>query len=126
MRRILANSSFKASIDAKTVSTGINMRNRDLRNEEEWFNTDKYPRIIFQSKKIEKTAKGYKALGDLTIKGITKPMEMPFTFSGNDANGVFKSQFTIQRMDYKLGKQGGSVGSEVTVTLIVPVTAERH
>ncbi len=122
----LANSSFSASIDAKTVSTGISLRNSDLRNEEEWFNTDKYPRISFQSKKIEKTATGYTALGDLTIKGITKTMEMPFTFTSKDAAGVFKSQFTIQRMDYKLGKPGGSVGSEVAVTLTIPVIAERH
>jgi polyisoprenoid-binding protein YceI len=117
----LAGSSVSASVEAKTVSTGISLRNSDLRNKEEWFNTDKYPRISFRSKKIEKTANGYKALGDLTIKGITKPAEIPFTFTGKDATGLFKGQFTIQRADYKLGKPGGSVGSVITVTLSVPV-----
>ena len=119
----LSRSSFTASVDAKTVSTGISLRNSDLRNKEEWFNTGKYPRIHFQSKKIEKTANGYKALGELTIKGITKPMEIPFTFTKKDADGIFKSQFTIQRADYKLGKPGGSVGDVITVILTVPVSA---
>jgi polyisoprenoid-binding protein YceI len=120
----LPGSSFSASVDAKSVSTGISLRNSDLRNKEEWFNTDKYPRISFQSKKIEKTSNGYKAVGDLTIKGITKTIEIPFTFSSKDATGIFQSQFTIQRMDFKLGKPGGTVGSVVTVILTIPVVAE--
>jgi polyisoprenoid-binding protein YceI len=120
----LSNSSFSASVDAKTVSTGISLRNSDLRNKEEWFNTEKYPRISFQSKKIEKTSSGYKAMGDLTIKGITKPIEMPFTFTTKDATGVFQSQFTLQRNDFQLGKPGGTVGSVITVILNVPVIAE--
>jgi polyisoprenoid-binding protein YceI len=120
----LSNSSFSASVDAKTVSTGISLRNSDLRNKEEWFNTEKYPRISFQSKKIEKTSNGYKALGDLTIKGITKFIEMPFTFTAKDATGVFQSQFTLQRNDFQLGKPGGTVGSVVTVILTIPVIAE--
>jgi polyisoprenoid-binding protein YceI len=122
----LSGSSFSASIDAKSVSTGISLRNSDLRNKEEWFNTDKFPRISLQSKKIEKTAAGYKALSDLTIKGITKAMEIPFTFTGNEETGIFKSQFTIQRTDFKLGKPGGTVGSVVTVILSIPVHAVNH
>src|SRR6516162_11538813 len=45
----LNSSSMTASIDAKSVSTGISLRNSDLRNKEEWLNTDKYPRINFKS-----------------------------------------------------------------------------
>jgi len=120
----LSGSSLSASVDAKSVSTGINLRNSDLRNKEEWFNKDKYPRISFKSKKIEKTSDGYKALGELTIKDVTKPVEMPFTFSSEGSKGIFHSQFTIQRTDFKLGKPGGTVGSVVTVILTVPVTAE--
>ncbi len=117
----LSESSFSASIDAKTVSTGIGLRNSDLRNKGEWLNTDKYPRIIFRSKKIEKTANGYKAEGDLTIKGISKPLEIPFSFREKDGAGMFKGQFTIKRMDYNLGNPGGSVGSIITINLTVPV-----
>jgi polyisoprenoid-binding protein YceI len=117
----LSGSSIEASIDAKTVSTGVSLRNSDLRNKEEWLNTDKYPRISFKSKKIEKTDKGFKASGDLTIKGITKPVNVPFTFTNKESMGVFAGQFTINRSDYNLGKPGGSVGSVITIILTVPV-----
>jgi polyisoprenoid-binding protein YceI len=117
----LSGSSISASIDAKTVKTGIGLRNRDLRKKAIWLNTDKYPRITFHSKKIEKTATGYKALGDLTIKGISKPVEIPFTFTSNGNTGLFKGQFSIKREDYKVGKPGGSVGSIIKLMLEVPV-----
>ena len=116
----LSASSMSASVDAKTVSTGNSLRNSDLRNKEEWFNTEKYPKIIFKSKKFEKSGEGYKVSGDLTIKGITKPVEIPFTFSDKDGSGVFKGQFTIPRTEFNLGKPGGSVGSIITVMLKVP------
>jgi len=111
---------MSASVDAKTVSTGISLRNSDLRNKVEWFNTEKYPRIDFKSKKFEKTSGVYKVQGDLTIKGITKPVEIPFTFTNKDGSGVFKGQFTIPRAEFNLGKPGGSVGSIITVMLTIP------
>jgi polyisoprenoid-binding protein YceI len=117
----LAASSVSASVSAKTVSTGIGMRNHDLRSEEKWLNTDKYAEISFRSKKIEKTDKGYKANGELTLKGVTKAIEIPFTFAANGSSGVFKGTFTINREDFNVGKKGGSVGSIITINLEVPV-----
>lgn len=117
----LSESSISASVDIKTVSTGISLRNSDLRNKEEWFNADKYPRITFRSKKIEKTDKGYKALGDLTIKGISKLAEIPFTFTRKDVSGLFNGEFSIKRENYNLGKKSGSVGGVITINLYVPV-----
>jgi polyisoprenoid-binding protein YceI len=117
----LAASSFSASVDATTVSTGIGLRNSDLRNEEVWFNTDKYPTISFKSKKIIKSATGFTVQGELTLKATTKPIEIPFTFTSTGNTGAFKGQFVIKREDYKLGKSGGSVGNEVSITLDIPV-----
>ncbi|HEY4874177.1 MAG TPA: YceI family protein [Puia sp.] len=112
--------SFSASVDPNTISTGIGMRNHDLKNEEIWLNTKKFPEISFHSKKIEKTEKGFKAIGELTMKGITKPVEIPFTFSGNGSSCVFKGEFTINREEYNVGKKGGSVGNIITISLEVP------
>ena len=119
----LSKSSLSAYVQAKTVSTGISLRNRDLRNKEEWLNTEKYPTISFKSEKIEKTAIGYRVIGKLTIKGIERVVEIPFTFIGKASTGIFKGSFTIQRLDYKLGKPGGSVGNTVTIELDVPVNS---
>jgi polyisoprenoid-binding protein YceI len=117
----MSSSSMEASVDAKTVNTGIGLRNSDLRNKAEWLNTDKYPLISFKSKKIQKSEKGFVVQGDLTLKGTTKPVEIPFTFTGSGNTGVFKGQLIIKRTDFSLGTEGGSGGSLITITLEVPV-----
>ncbi len=118
----LNSSSFTASIETKTVSTGVGLRNKDLRNKEMWFNSDKYPSISFRSKKVEKTSNGFIALGELTIKATTKEIKIPFSFLAKGNTGVFKGQFHINREDYQLGNKGGSVGNEISITLQVPVS----
>src|ERR1035438_1909234 len=45
----LGSSSVSASIEAKTVSTGVGLRNHDLRTEEQWLDTDKFPLVSFRS-----------------------------------------------------------------------------
>lgn len=117
----LAASSIRASTDAKSISTGIKLRNRDLQKEK-YFNSDKYPVLSFQSDQIQKSGAGYKAIGNLTIKGVSKKVEIPFSFSEKGNTGVFKGSFSIQRQDYGIGKQGGSIGSTVSIDLEVPVT----
>ncbi|MFT3705112.1 MAG: YceI family protein [Agriterribacter sp.] len=117
----LAGSSFTASIDPATVSTGVGLRNRDLRKEETWFNTEKYPLISFKSTKVEKKGNGYVAIGELTMKGKSKTIEIPFTFTEQGNTGEFKGDFVIKREDFGLGKHGGSVGNEVSLNITVPV-----
>ena len=117
----LPGSSFSASIEAKTVSTGISLRNHDLRKKDVWLDTDKSPLISFRSRKIERAGTGYKAIGDLTIKGTTRSMEIPFTFNSKEGAGLFKGQFQVKREDYNVGNEGGWVGSIVTIMLEVPV-----
>jgi polyisoprenoid-binding protein YceI len=118
----LAGSSISASVQAKTVNTGIGLRNHDLRSKEEWLNTDKFPEISYHSKKIEKTGTGYKASGELTLKGVTKPAVISFTFTPKDGSaGLFKGDLKIKREDFNVGKPGGSVGSDVSITLEAPV-----
>jgi len=117
----LAGSSVQASIDAKTVNSGVGLRNHHLRTEEQYLNTDKYPRISFKSTKIEKAGSGYKAIGELTIKDVTKPVGITFTFTPNGNAGLFKGDFTFKREDFQIGKEGGSVGDLITIHLEVPV-----
>jgi polyisoprenoid-binding protein YceI len=117
----LGGSSVDASIDASTVSSGIGLRNHHLKSEEEWLNTEKYPRISYKSTKIGKTGTGYTAFGELKIKDVSKPVEIPFTFTSNGNTGVFKGEFSFKRLDFNLGKPGGSVGDVITIHLEVPV-----
>lgn len=118
----LPGSYVKATIDPASVSTGDWLRNYHLRSEDQFLNTSKYPLLGFTSNKISKTSTGYTAFGNLTLKGITKPIEIPFTFSSSGNSGRFQGQFSIERMDYHIGSQGGTVGSTIHINLDVPVT----
>jgi polyisoprenoid-binding protein YceI len=117
----LAASSIHASIEVNTIETGIGLRNKDLRDKPEWFDAAKYPQLTIQSKAIKKLDSGYKMDADLTIKGVTKPVIIAFSFTPAGNGGLFMSQFTLNREDFGLGKSGGSVAKEVSVKLEVPV-----
>ena len=117
----LTKSSITASVDANSVSSGVGLRNSHLRNEEQWLNTEKYPRIHFKSTKIDKTSSGYSASGTLTLKNVSRPIVIPFTFSSSGNTGVFKGHFSINRQDYNLGKKGGTVGEAIQINIDVPV-----
>jgi len=57
----------------------------------------------------------------LKIKDKTRPVQIPFTFSGKGNSGMFKGKFTINREDFDVGKKGGSVGKTITIDLKIPV-----
>ena len=118
----LAGSSIQASVDINTIETGIGLRNKDLRDKSEWFDAAKYPQITIKSKAFKKLESGYKMDADLTMKGVTKPVIIAFSFSPAGNGGLFISQFTINREDFGVGKPGGSVGKEVSIKLEIPVT----
>src|SRR5688572_2419486 len=74
----LAQSSIEASVDAATISTGIELRNNHLKKEE-YLNVAKYPKITMKSISFEKQADGsYKGRFHLTLKGVTKEVVVPF------------------------------------------------
>ena len=61
----------------------------------------------------------YKATGNLTIKGATKAISFPFTAT-KTANGyLFSGSFTINRLDYGVGKSSMVLSDDVDVTLKV-------
>jgi len=116
----LANSSFSCTIDVASINTGNEKRNGHLQAAS-WFDAANYPTITFTSKKITPAADGYIAEGTLTAKGIAKDISIPFTFTGDSAAGAFKGSFTIQRVDYGIGKIDAEVGNDVTINLDIPV-----
>lgn len=110
-------SAFDVCIDANTISTGIHKRDDHLRNED-FFDVGKYPTICFVSEKVSKTADGYLVLGLLTMHGVTKKVQIPFTFSQN----TFMGTLTLNRLDYKVGGSGTFlVGNEVHINIVAVI-----
>jgi len=129
----ITKSSVKITIKTASVDTDNESRDNDLRNSE-FLDVAKYPDMTFVSDKIEKRGDGYVAIGTFTLKGISKKIELPFTFAGpiTDPWGMqrvaAKASTKINRQDYGVKynqamKDGSAlVGNEVTLNLTVEAT----
>ena len=66
---------FEATIEAGSIDTRDDKRDAHLRSPD-FFDVEKYPTLTFRSTKITKTGDGFTALGELTMHGVTKPVEL--------------------------------------------------
>ncbi|WP_075343465.1 YceI family protein [Tenacibaculum agarivorans] len=100
----LANSYINAIIDVSSVDTNNTSRNKSIAKEK-YFHVAKYPNITLKSTKIEMVDTNlYNLIGDLTIKGTTKKVTIPIKISEKDNQINISSDFTINRLDYNVGK----------------------
>jgi polyisoprenoid-binding protein YceI len=77
----ITKSSVEVSIKTASIYTGNERRDAHLRSPD-FFDVEKFPEMTFKSKRIEKRTGGYVAIGDLTAKGVTKEVVMPFSLQG--------------------------------------------
>lgn len=115
----LAASAMDVTVDAKTVNTGINLRDNHLRKEE-YFDVKKHPLIRFVSVRITPSSKTGTLFmfGKLTIKNVTRDISFPFTATEQDGGYLFNGEFKINRIDFGVG-ESSSVSDNLTVVLNV-------
>ena len=115
----LATCHFEATIDAKTINTGVDMRDKHLRKSD-YFDVENYPQIKFVSVKISPGTKSGTLFifGKLTIKNVTKDISFPFTAVPAENGYLFKGEFKINRRDFKVGG-GSTIADNLTVLLSV-------
>lgn len=94
---------FKAKVDS--IDTGVEARDKHLRSAD-FFEVEKYPEMIFKTTSVARKGKAYILTGDLTLKGVTKQIALPFTITGaiKDMRGNTRmgiaAQTTIDRRDF--------------------------
>jgi len=74
-------SSFEVRIKTASINTQNERRDNHLRSPD-FFDVASHPEIVFKSKRIEKSGDAYVAVGDLTIRGVTKEVALPFNAAG--------------------------------------------
>jgi polyisoprenoid-binding protein YceI len=100
-----ANSKVSLSIKGESIDTGNADRNAHLRSGD-FFENETYPNITFVSTNVERDGGEWAITGDLTIKGVTKPVTVVFeeTGSAQDPFGNIRAGFegatTINRKDW--------------------------
>lgn len=129
----LTKSQVELSIDAASIDTGNADRDKHLKGAD-FFDVQNHPKITFKSAKITKAGKGYKLKGDLTIRGITKPVTLDATLSepvadpwgkqvraGKITGKIKRSDFGIS-WNKTLDKGGVLVGEDVALDIKIELT----
>ncbi|WP_372636941.1 YceI family protein [Fodinibius sp.] len=91
-----AKASFTADIDS--ITTNNNDRDQHLKSDD-FFNAEEYPQLKFESTNFEKVTDGkYKVTGDLTIRDVTKEIELDVVHGGTvtDQYGQTKAGFEVE------------------------------
>jgi polyisoprenoid-binding protein YceI len=116
----LSTANIKTTIDAKSINTGINLRDNMMRSND-YFDVEKYSKISMVSTKIEKSIKENEYMGyfNLTIKNVTKNIKIPFIFTTIGTQSSFKGTFAINRTEYGLGEKSALLGDTATITITV-------
>lgn len=126
--RAAKTGSVDVVIDAKSVNTGSALFNEHIQAED-LFDTAKFPTITYKSHKVKFDGdKIVSVEGDLTVKGVTKPVTltvnsflcMPHPMVKKEACGATATT-KIKRSDFGVSKGVPYVGDEVTLT--IPVEA---
>jgi polyisoprenoid-binding protein YceI len=101
-----SQSSAKLTIKAASIDTRNADRDAHLRSND-FFAMDEYPEIVFEStsaEKIDDTT--YRVAGDLTIRGVTRPVSVDFEFTGSATDPFgnrrigFEGSVQVNRKDW--------------------------
>lgn len=129
----------KSTVDVNIKSASVNTDNKDrddhLRSPD-FFDAKKYEKLTFKSKKITGTPDKLQVSGDLTIRGVTKPVTLDAKYTGSvkdpwgNERVAFRASTKINRKDYGLAwskavEAGPVVGDEITLDLRVEAIKEK-
>jgi polyisoprenoid-binding protein YceI len=124
-----AGGRLEVTVQVASVDTGDVDRDEVLRGDE-LFAVGRFAEAHFTATQIVKTAGGYEARGPLTIRGVTRETQVPFSFreatEGGAAVGYMVGKTIVRRLDFGVG-QGewqatDQAGNEVTVSFALRLT----
>ena len=125
----ITKSRVEVVVKTASVDTNHERRDADLRGPD-FFDAERFPELRFTSRRIERTPDGLVAVGDLTIRDVTKEVRIPFEMAGpiNAGQGVkrlgIEGAFRINRQEYglrwdRMVEAGPVVADEVRIELAV-------
>ncbi|MHB1084826.1 MAG: YceI family protein [Thiobacillus sp.] len=117
--------SAEVSIDASSVNTGHSALNNQLQTAA-FFDTANFPSITFKSGKVVLDGEQSSMSGELTIKGVTKPVTLAISGFQCAQDPTFKVEscganatVTVKRSDFNMGKYTFLASNEITLNLAI-------
>jgi len=121
-----SKTTLDATIDANSVDTRVEMRDKDLRSAN-FLDVEKYPAITFKSKQVKPAGAGkLQMTGDLTIHGVTKEVVLdvdgpsapiPDPMHMGKARIGASATTKINRKDFGVNGAPSMVGDDITITI---------
>lgn len=125
-----AQSTVAADIAVASVSTGVEMRDNHLRSAD-FFEADRYPRMTYTSTGLRPVDGSWVLAGELTIREVTRPVDLEVEFLGSDPDGLqgeprigFSAQGSISRRDFGISFGLAADGTKIVVADKIGLTLD--
>ncbi|MFN2501830.1 MAG: YceI family protein [Pyrinomonadaceae bacterium] len=131
--RDITKSTVEFTAKATSVDTGVAARDNHLRTKD-FFEVEANPDLTFKSTKVEKKGDNWILSGDLTIRGVTKPISFPFQIAGwlpaDERSGGrmgITAETTINRRDFGVNYgTNAALSDQVKVVLQIEAAKRRE
>ncbi|MDP1739228.1 MAG: YceI family protein [Caulobacter sp.] len=123
----LAGSSAVVTFDMASAVTGDASRDEALPTDP-WFAAARFPKATFRAASFKALGGNrYQAVGDLTIRGVTKPLTLPFTLVITGDVAKMNASVALNRLAFGVGQDEWKTTEAVpgTVTVTISLTARR-
>ena len=122
------DSSVEVSIDAASIDTGVADRDAHLRSPD-FLDTENFPTLEFRSTAVRSTGSSYEVDGELTIRGVARPVTLQMAYLGvmsdpwGNEKAMFSASTEIEREEWgltwnqALEAGGWLVGKTVSIEL---------
>lgn len=119
-----ASSSVNVNIPVASINTNVKALDDHIKGAD-FFDAEKFPNITFKSTKVEtKDKKHFKITGDLTVKGVTKPVVLDAVLNKKAVHPMskletigFNATTSFNRSAFGVGAYVPNVGDKITVNI---------
>ncbi|HUX31961.1 MAG TPA: YceI family protein [Thiobacillus sp.] len=113
-------------IDLASIDTGLSRADEES-GDKLWFNRNTHPKATFVSSQVRALGNNrYEMRGTLTLKGKSRDMVVPLTFTPGNNAAIFDGAFVLRRLDFGIGEGRWSditiVANEVQVRFRIAAT----
>ena len=122
----LAHSDVAATVDMASFVTG-NADRDALLPSEDWFWVGHFPKATFVAHGFQPAGAGrYLAAGTLTLRGVAKPLTLPFTLTLNGPTATMNAQVSLNRLAFGVGQGDWQATDTVPAAVTVDVALTAH
>jgi cytochrome b561/polyisoprenoid-binding protein YceI len=117
--------SISVTIDLKSLTTGAGEVDSTLQAAE-WFDTAKFPTATLTGKSVRRVGEGsFELTGDLTMKGVSRPVTLPFTLTADGSTAKVVGALTLDRTTYGIGQGAAAAAVRPEVGVRLELSASR-